>query len=76
MVEKGNEVTCSIQVIIAALNEEEGIGLTIADLEAHLGNPRILVVDGKSSDRTVKIAKNLGAEIAFQKGMGLSLIHI
>jgi glycosyltransferase involved in cell wall biosynthesis len=69
-VEKGEEVTRSTQVIIAALNEEEGIGHTIAELKAHLGNPHILVVDGKSSDKTVKIAKNLGAEIAFQDGMG------
>ena len=70
IVEQGEEVTSSTQVIIAALNEEEGIGLTVAELKAHLGNPRILVVDGKSSDLTVKLAKNLGAEIAFQDGMG------
>ena len=67
---KGEEVARSTQVIIAALNEEEGIGLTVAELKAYLVNVRILVVDGKSSDWTVKIAKNLGAEIAFQDGMG------
>jgi len=60
----------STQVIIAALNEEEGIGLTIADLYSHLNNPHILVVDGKSIDRTVEIAKNMGAEIVFQEGHG------
>ena len=70
IVEKGNEVIRSTQVIIAALNEEEGIGLTIAELVANLDNPRILVIDGKSSDRTAKIAKNLGVEIVFQEGMG------
>jgi glycosyltransferase involved in cell wall biosynthesis len=60
----------STQIIIAALNEEEGIGLTIEELMDNLGNPRLLVVDGKSTDRTVEIAMNLGAEIVFQNGSG------
>jgi dolichol-phosphate hexosyltransferase len=58
------------QVIIAALNEEEGIGLTIAEMIDTLGDPRVLVVDGNSTDRTVEVAKNLGAQIAFQDGLG------
>jgi dolichol-phosphate hexosyltransferase len=60
----------SAQVIIAALNEEEGIGLTIAELHAYLGSPRVLVVDGRSTDRTVEIAKNMGADVVFQDGLG------
>ena len=60
----------STQVIIAALNEEEGIGLTIAEMMDTLGDPRVLVVDGNSTDRTVEVAKNLGAQIAFQDGLG------
>jgi len=60
----------STQVIIAALNEEEGIGLTIAEMIDTLGTPRVLVVDGNSTDRTVEVAKNLGAQIAFQDGLG------
>ena len=60
----------STQVIIAALNEEEGIGLTIGELIDTLGCPRVLVVDGRSTDRTLEIAKNLGAEIAVQDGLG------
>jgi len=60
----------STQVIIAALNEEEGIGLTIAELRDTLGDPRVLVVDGRSTDRTVEIAKNMGAEIFVQDGLG------
>jgi len=60
----------STQVLIAALNEEEGIGLTISELNKILKNPRILVVDGKSTDRTVEVAKNLGAQIVFQDGLG------
>ena len=60
----------STQVIIAALNEEEGIGLTIAELLANLGTTRVLVVDGRSTDRTVEVAKNMGADIVFQDGLG------
>ena len=58
------------QVIIAALNEEEGIGLTITEMIDALDNPQVIVVDGKSTDRTVEIAKNLGATVACQDGSG------
>ena len=66
------EVQCtpSTQVIIAALNEEEGIGLTISELNKTLKNSRILVVDGRSTDRTVEIAKNMGASVVCQDGLG------
>ena len=57
-------------VVVAALNEEEGIGLTIAELRQHLENPRVLVVDGHSVDRTVEVAKGLDADIVFQEGTG------
>jgi len=60
----------STQVIMAAMNEEEGIGLTIADLYAHLRNPCILVVDGKSSDKTVDVAKAMDAYVVSQDGIG------
>ena len=60
----------STQVIIAALNEEEGIGLTIVELKAILDRPRVLVVDGRSTDRTVEVAKNMGADVVFQDGLG------
>jgi dolichol-phosphate mannosyltransferase len=60
----------STQVIIAALNEEEGIGPTIVELKANLASPRVLVVDGRSTDRTVEIAKSMGADIIFQDGLG------
>ncbi len=60
----------NIQIIIAALNEEEGIACTITEINMFLDNPRILVVDGKSTDQTVPVAKNLGADVIFQKGIG------
>ena len=60
----------STQVVIAALNEQEGIGLTITELFDVLDNPHVLVVDGRSNDRTIEVAKNLGAEIVVQDGKG------
>jgi glycosyltransferase involved in cell wall biosynthesis len=66
----GKQDLFSTQVIIAALNEEEGIGLTIAELMDTLECSRILVVDGKSTDRTVEVAKTLGAELYVQDGLG------
>ena len=63
--------TCdSAQLIIAALNEAPGIGLTIAEMKDTLGEIPVLVVDGKSSDRTAEIAKNLGAKVVYQDGKG------
>jgi glycosyltransferase involved in cell wall biosynthesis len=60
----------SAQSVVAALNEEHGIGLTLTELLDNLPTSHILVVDGHSIDRTVEIAKNLGANIAFQDGVG------
>jgi len=60
----------SLLAIVAALNEEEGIGPTLVELRQCLENPRVLVVDGNSSDRTVQIAKDLGADVIFQEGRG------
>jgi glycosyltransferase involved in cell wall biosynthesis len=67
---KNNPRFSSTQVIVAALNEEAGIGLTIAELKDNLDSPHIIVVNEHSSDRTVAIAKNLGVDIAFQDGVG------
>jgi cellulose synthase/poly-beta-1,6-N-acetylglucosamine synthase-like glycosyltransferase len=60
----------SVQVIIAALNEEPGIGRTIVEMQDCLGFPKFIVVDGNSRDRTVEIAKNLGAEIFLPRWCG------
>jgi len=59
-----------IAVIIAALNEEKGIGPTLAELREVLNDPFCVVVDGNSTDRTVEIAKELGADVLQQKGRG------
>lgn len=64
------EKTCSAQLVVAALNEEQGIGPTLTEFLTNMNFPKVIVVDGHSQDRTVEIAKNLGAEIAFQDGVG------
>ena len=60
----------SLLAIVAALNEQEGIGPTIAELREQLNDLRIVVVDGKSEDRTVEIAEEMGAEVISQVGKG------
>ena len=57
-------------MVIATLNEEEGVGPTIDELQKVLGNPYLVVVDGNSVDRTIEIAKNMGADVLLQKGTG------
>jgi len=59
-----------INIFIAALNEEEGLGATISELAESIQANRILVIDGHSHDRTVEVAKDHGAEIFFQDGKG------
>lgn len=59
-----------VAVVIASLNEEEGIGPTIEELQRCLNYPRVLVVDGKSIDKTAEIAERLGAEVLSQEGKG------
>lgn len=59
-----------ILAIVAALNEEEGIGLTIAELRQYLPSLSVLVVDGRSRDCTVKIAREMNADVVLQQGTG------
>lgn len=68
--EKGEKVKYSTLVIIAALNEEDGIGSTLAEVRAFLDSSLILVVDGRSVDGTAKIAEAMGAQVIPQKGFG------
>ena len=63
-------ITSPIQLVIAALNEEEGIGLTITEMKDTLGDISTLVVDGKSTDKTAELAKKLGAQVICQEGEG------
>ncbi len=67
---KAEKVASLSQIIIAAWNEEEGIGLTLAELKEHLSDAQIVVVDGNSVDKTAEAAKKLGAKVVFQDGKG------
>lgn len=60
----------SILVLIPALNEEEGIRLTIGDLRQYLTDSKFLVVDGNSKDQTAQVARGLNADVIFQNGIG------
>ena len=64
------ERTSRVSVVIAALNEEEGIGKTLEELQRVLDDPHLIVVDGNSVDRTIEIAKNMGADVMLQEGKG------
>jgi dolichol-phosphate mannosyltransferase len=64
------EPTQPVNIFIAALNEETGVGATISELTENVNAKRILVIDGHSIDRTVQVAKDHGAEIFFQDGKG------
>jgi glycosyltransferase involved in cell wall biosynthesis len=59
-----------VSVVIAAFNEEEGIGPTLEELQKVLDNPHVVVIDGNSIDRTVEVAKNMGADVLLQEGKG------
>lgn len=60
----------TIFVIIAALNEEEGIGPTLEELQKVLNDPQLIVIDGNSADGTIEIAKKMGAHVLLQEGKG------
>ena len=61
-----------VVVIIPTLNEEKGIGFVLDRISKALlhYNYGILVVDGYSSDDTLRIAKERGAEVVMQCGKG------
>jgi glycosyltransferase involved in cell wall biosynthesis len=59
-----------VAVVVAALNEESGIGPTISEIQEVLTNPHLLVVDGNSKDKTAEIAKSMGADVSLQIGVG------
>ncbi len=48
MMKKGEEGCLSTLVVVAALNEEEGVGPTLAEINSFLDKPFCLVVDGRA----------------------------
>ena len=67
----------SILVLMAAVNEQAGIGPTLRDVKKHTRNSHIVVVDGYSSDKTPKIAAKLGAQVLCRecKGKGDAIAY-
>lgn len=59
-----------VSIILPTKNEESCIGPTITRINEICHNPRIVVVDGNSTDRTVEIAKKYGVEVIFDHGLG------
>ncbi len=70
MTKNGESRLPSTLVLMAALNEEEGIGLTLSELSRYLRNYRVVVIDGNSKDQTVHVAKSHGADVIYQEGKG------
>jgi len=56
-------------ILVPTLNEGPTIGNVVREFKA-LGYNHILVVDGKSTDNTVKIARENGANVRTQSGKG------
>lgn len=63
-----NNHNSPLSVVIATLNEEAGVGPTLEELQKVLNDPYLVVVDGNSVDRTIEIAKNMGADVLLQDG--------
>jgi|GEM_PF-1660212 len=63
-----------MSVIIPVRNEERNIGEMLQNLkkDGFKGRHEIIVVDGDSKDKTVKIAKGFGAKVVKQKKLGIS----
>ncbi len=63
-------MTPSVSIVIPTLNEEGNIARLLFSINKEINyiKPEIIVVDGYSIDRTVKIARDNGAKIYFNKG--------
>jgi len=62
-----------IAIVMPTLNEETGIATTINSVNQALDGKftfQILVVDGASTDKTVEVAKSLGAKVIKQRRIG------
>jgi glycosyltransferase involved in cell wall biosynthesis len=58
-----------VTILIPTLNEEEAIGSVIDEVVVQ-GFQKIIIVDGKSVDRTVEIAQSHGVDVITQNGVG------
>jgi len=58
-----------VVVIIPALDEEQSIGLVLADIPSSVVS-EVVVVDNNSSDSTAEIARNVGATVVYEPRQG------
>ncbi|MCW3997871.1 MAG: hypothetical protein NWF10_04805 [Candidatus Bathyarchaeota archaeon] len=56
----------STLVLVAALDEEKDLGLTISGLSQYLWDYKVLVLDGKSRGSTGDVAKSFKANVIYQ----------
>ena len=61
-----------ISVVVITKNEEKFIGHCLRALKNQIVKPEIIVIDGLSKDKTVKIAKKYTNKIISDKGKGIS----
>jgi hypothetical protein len=59
-----------LTVVLTAFNDEQSIGLAVADFRAHPLVRRVIVVDNNSRDGTVDAAKAAGAETIVETAPG------
>jgi len=63
-------MTPTVSIIIPTLNEEKGITETLKQIKGLNIDAEILIIDGLSTDNTVKNAEEHGARIIFEKRKG------
>jgi cellulose synthase/poly-beta-1,6-N-acetylglucosamine synthase-like glycosyltransferase len=66
----------AVAVIIPCYNEELTITTVVREFRAELPDAHIYVFDNNSTDRTVEVARQPGARIAFEKRQGAPLSGI
>lgn len=59
-----------VTFLLPAFNEEPSIGKLITQIKDLYPNSHVIVIDNNSTDRTVQIAENLGAEVISEKKQG------
>ncbi len=61
-----------ISTVVCAKNEESYIKTCLKALESQTLKPEIIVVDGHSTDKTVKIARNYANKMVFDNNKGIA----
>ena len=62
--------TMRVAVLVPCFNEEAAVATVIADFRKMLPSARIFVYDNNSSDRTVAVARDAGAEVRRERRQG------